>query len=55
MSLVQLIVLIIVLGLIAWLINYLPLPPPFKVVAMVLTILILVLWLLGAVGLVAFP
>lgn len=50
MDLIQLVVLILVVGLIVGLIQYLPIPPPFKQVAMAIVVLIVILWLLGAVG-----
>jgi hypothetical protein len=47
MSLVSLLVLVIVAGLIWYLITLLPLPAPFKQVAMVIVILIAILVLVG--------
>jgi hypothetical protein len=55
MSLVGLLILVLVLGLVAWLIFYvidaIPLPPPFAVVAKALLALIIILILLGQLGL----
>jgi hypothetical protein len=45
--LVDLLVMVIVLGLLYWLVTLLPLPPPFKTVALVIIILICVIWLLS--------
>jgi len=51
MDLVSLLVLVLVCGLIYWLIAYvLPLPAPFKTVALVILVVIIILWLLGQVG-----
>lgn len=46
--LIQLIIIILVLGLIYWAIGMLPIPEPFKRVAMVAMIVILVLYIIGA-------
>lgn len=52
MSLLGLIVLICVLGFIAWLVNaYIPIPAPFKTLIMVILIVIAVLVTLNAFGL----
>jgi hypothetical protein len=51
-SLVGLLVAVIVAGLIYWLITMLPLPAPFKTIAIVVFILICILWLLGGSGLI---
>lgn len=45
--LIDIIVLCIVGGLLYWIISLLPLPQPFKQIAMVAMLLILLLWLLG--------
>ena len=47
MDLVSLLVFVIVAGLIWYLIMLLPLPPPFKMVAQVILIIIAILWLVG--------
>lgn len=52
MSLIQLMVVIIVIGVCLWLINaYLPMQPPWKTILNIVVILIFVVWLLSAVGL----
>jgi hypothetical protein len=51
MSLVSLLVMIIVLGIVVWLIqSVIPLPPPFKTIALCIVGVIAVLWLLQGVG-----
>lgn len=50
-TLVQLLVVCIVLGLLYWLVTLLPLPSPFKAIAMCIVILIAIVWLLSLVGL----
>jgi hypothetical protein len=50
MSLIGLLVLIIVFGLLFYLVDLIPMPPPFKVAARVVVVLILILVLLGQVG-----
>ena len=52
MSLFGLLIVIIVLGLIYWLLTLLPLPAPFKTVALVIFIIICILVLLGMIGVV---
>lgn len=52
MSLIGLLVLVLILGLLYWLIQLLPIPEPFKKIALVILILICVLWLLSALGLI---
>ena len=52
MSLVSLIVTLVILGLVMWLVNQLPIEPPFKQIIQVIVILVLILWLLGLVGLI---
>jgi len=47
-----LLVVIIVLGLIYWLITMLPLPAPFKTIAIVIFIIICILVLLSMIGVV---
>lgn len=51
MSLIQLLVVIIVLGLLYWLVMQLPLPEPFRRIAQVIVVVILIIWLLNLVGL----
>jgi hypothetical protein len=51
--LVSLLIAVIVIGLIYYIITLLPLPQPFKNVAIIILLLICVIWLLGYVG--AFP
>jgi hypothetical protein len=48
MSLISLLVAVIIVGLIVWLIRYLPLPPPFRTIATVIVVIILILWLLSS-------
>jgi hypothetical protein len=50
MSLIGLLVAVIVGGLIYYLITMLPLPAPFKTIAIVVFILICILWLFGYSG-----
>jgi hypothetical protein len=52
MSLISLLVIIIVLGLVYWLITMLPLPAPFKMIAIVIFIVICILVLLGMIGII---
>jgi hypothetical protein len=50
MSLVQLLVVLIVLGLALWLINnFLPLQPPIKTIINVIVVVVIIVWLLSAV------
>ena len=53
MSLITLLVLIIVIGMLVYLVQLLPLPAPFKTIAMVIVILVCIVWLLNVAGL--FP
>lgn len=48
--LIDLLVLVIVLGLVAWGVTAIPMPQPFKVAAYAIMVLILVLWLAAAAG-----
>jgi hypothetical protein len=50
MSLVGILIALVILGLIYWLITMLPLPAPFKQIAMVIMIIIAILWLASMVG-----
>jgi hypothetical protein len=50
MSLIQLLVVLIVVGVVLWLVNnYIPMQPPIKTIINVVAVLILVVWLLSAV------
>lgn len=52
MDLIQLLVVVVVLGLLFWVVQvYLPIPPPFKAIVLVILVLIACGWLLSAVGL----
>jgi hypothetical protein len=53
----SLLVMVIVLGLIYWLITMLPLPPPFKNIALVIIVVICLIYLLGILfgGFAPFP
>lgn len=55
MTLIGLLVIVIVLGLLLWLVESLPLAQPFKLAARVLLVLIAILYLLSAVGLLNSP
>lgn len=46
-ALVSLLIIVIVAGLVYWIVSLMPLPQPFKQIAMVLCALILLLWVLG--------
>ena len=48
--LISLLVTVIVIGLLYGLVTLLPLPEPFKRIALIIFILICILWLLGFVG-----
>lgn len=50
MSLIGFLVLVIIIGLLVYLVQLLPLPPPFKTVAMVIVILVCIVWLLNSTG-----
>lgn len=47
---IGLLVLVIIAGLLVYLVQVLPLPPPFKTVALVVVILIAIIWLLDGTG-----
>ena len=49
--LIDLLVMIIVIGLLYWLVTLLPLPEPFKTLALVVVIIFCILWILGFTGL----
>ncbi len=51
MTLLGLLVIIIVIGLIVWLVQQLPLAQPFKNIALVLVVVVCIIWLLSASGL----
>ncbi len=52
MSLISLLVLIAVIGLIVWLLTtYVPMPAPFKTAIIVIAIVVVLLFVLGAFGL----
>lgn len=51
MSLVGLLVLVIILGLILYLVQLLPLPAPFKMIAQAIVILVAIVWLAEGIGL----
>jgi hypothetical protein len=48
--LISILIFIIVLGLIYYLVTLLPLPAPFKQIALIVVIIIAILWLIGGVG-----
>jgi hypothetical protein len=50
---IQLLILLVVLGLVLYLVNQLPIDNNIKVVIRVVAILILIIWLLSAVGVVS--
>lgn len=50
MSLVGLLVVVIIAGLLFWLVQTLPIPQPWKNIALVIVVLIVIFWLLGAIG-----
>ncbi len=52
MSLVGLLIFIIVVGLLYWCVTLLPLPQPFKNIALVIVILICIIFLLNSLGVV---
>jgi hypothetical protein len=52
MSLVGLLIFIIIVGLLYWAVSLLPLPQPFKNIALVIVILICIVFLLNALGIV---
>lgn len=51
MSLIGLLVFVIILGLLYWCVTLLPLPSPFKQIAIVILILIAIIYLVSAFGL----
>ena len=52
MSLVGLLIFVIVVGLLYWCVTLLPLPQPFKNIALVILILICIIFLLNSLGVV---
>jgi hypothetical protein len=44
--LISLLIAVLVIGLLIWLVQLLPLPDPFKTIAMVIVVIIAILWLL---------
>jgi hypothetical protein len=50
--LLTLLVAVLVIGIAYWVITLVPLPPPFKQVALVICALILLIWVLNIVGVV---
>lgn len=50
MTLMGLLVMVIVCGLLLWLVQQLPLPAPFGLIARVLIVLIAILYLLSGIG-----
>lgn len=53
MGLVELLIVVIVIGLVYWLVLQLPLPPPFKMIAQVIVVLVAIFWLLSLIGVVS--
>jgi hypothetical protein len=53
MSLVGLLVFIIIMGLLYWVVTLIPLPAPFKTIALVVLLLICIVYLASAFGLFA--
>lgn len=51
MTLISLLCAIIILGLLAYLVQVLPIPQPFKTIAWVLLLIVLVLWIAGFIPL----
>jgi hypothetical protein len=49
--LLELLIAVIVMGLLYWLVTLLPIPQPFKNIAIVIIVLICILWLLSFTGL----
>ena len=47
MTLIGLLIAVIVIGLLLYLVQLLPLQPPFKTIAMIVIVLICIVWLLG--------
>jgi hypothetical protein len=49
--LIELLVAVIVMGLLYWLVTLLPIPQPFKNIAIVIIVVICIIWLLSFTGL----
>jgi hypothetical protein len=49
MDLVALLIFVLVLGLVYWIITLIPLPAPFRTIALVVLGIIAILWLLGGI------
>ncbi|MGE0797297.1 MAG: hypothetical protein AB7G13_28795 [Lautropia sp.] len=49
-TLISLLILVLILGLIYWVITLIPLPPPFKTVALVVFAIIAILYLVSMLG-----
>jgi hypothetical protein len=52
MSLIGLLIFIIIVGLLYWCVTLLPIPQPFKNIALVIVILICIIFLLNSLGVV---
>ena len=51
MSLIQLIIVLVVMGVLLWAINqYVPMQPPIKTILNIVVIIVICLWLLAAFG-----
>lgn len=48
--LIQLLIIVLVLGVAWWIINLIPLPPPFHAVAQVVIVIIALIWLISLLG-----
>lgn len=56
MTLIQLIIVLVVVGVILWAINtYVPMQPPIKMILNIVVILVLCLWILSAFGILSGP
>lgn len=53
--LIYLVVVLVVLGLVLWLINYLPIDQKIKTIINVIVIIIAILWLLNSIGFLSAP
>lgn len=54
-TLINVLIVVIIIGLIYWIVMSLPLPPPFKLVAQVIMAIIAIVLLLGLIGVVPSP
>lgn len=51
MPLIALLVWVAIIGLVVWLlVTYVPMPPPFKTLLIVLAVLVVALWILSSLG-----